>query len=86
MIPVIGFGQIAFYDGVITNEEIQKLADEMSKNEAFHYVKMEGLRSISFEMDGNKGIDYEELEKIKERFVKRKARFEIHVSEYMERM
>lgn len=83
MIEIIGFGHIFFYDGIVTNDEIEKLADRMEQNEAFQNVQRDS-REISFEMSGNKKINYEELEKIKKEFIDRKAKFEVYVSEYIE--
>lgn len=83
MIPVIGFGQIIFYDGVVTDYEIRTIQNAMEVNDAFHNVQLDG-RAITFEMSGNKGIDYTELIKIKEILEEKEANFKIQVSEYME--
>jgi len=92
MIAVIGFGHISFLangEGILKtmkrNVTIQRIAKEMEKNEAFYNISydLEGAE-ISFEMGGNKIIDYAELDKIKKELIEKKFKVEIAVSEYVE--
>jgi len=80
---VIGFGNITFgkkQDGKLIDE----LCDRMEHDEDFSEVVQYSQQEIGFQMGGNKGLNYEELEKIKNWLFEKKLEFEITVGEYVE--
>lgn len=81
---VIGFGTIGFKEG--SNDRILKeLYEKMKHLASFENVKMfKETSEIIFEMGGNKGLDYSELDKIKEELIKKGYKFTITVGEYVE--
>jgi hypothetical protein len=83
MIAVVGFGRISFFTCDISKEDIKQLAERMKTNERFYEVSYEG-GEVSFQMSGNKGIDYTELTKIKDELVQKNAKMEIRVTEFVE--
>lgn len=79
---VIGFGRIECAE--FSKEQLLEIPEMMQKDEAFRNIEVfDG--EIYFEMDGNKGIDYAPLDKIKEKMLAMGSHpFLIDVGEYME--
>ena len=85
MIAVLGFGRISFLSEKMSWITQQKIANSMRQNEAFSNVHYDIKgKEISFEMGGNKGIDYVELEKVKLDITNKNISVEISVNEYTE--
>ncbi len=87
MIPVIGFGNIEIKGEFNSSDfkEILQLMDESQSPQVFYRVDYdESVGSISFEMEGNKYIDYEPLDKVKQFMLSKKIKFMITVVEYVE--
>jgi len=82
---VIGLGSIT-YSGKKTNENLAyryiKKVFEGSKNEYFN-IKHDKC-SHTFEMSGNKGIDYEDMDKIQDFLHSLRVKYEIVVNEFVE--
>ena len=81
---VIGFGTIGFKNK-ISEFDLNELYVEMKHLVSFQDVKIfKDTSEIAFEMGGNKGLDYSELDKIKEDLIKKGYKFTISVGEYVE--
>ena len=77
---VIAFGYI---DTDIENTE--KILTKMKEIGKEDFCKLQGKDGhISFEMEGNKGIDYDSLEKLRDWIKKEKLSCEISTSGYVE--
>lgn len=84
---VIGYGSIESTE--FTDKELEKIKgflEEENKKfpSTFRNIEVE-TGTVFFEMDGNKGIDYEPLERVKKKVLNLGSHpFQIYVSEYME--
>jgi len=82
----MGYAVIAFCDieavGRIKKSVMNKIANIAKKHSATN-IKIGG-DFITFELSGNKWVDYQSLDKIKELLLKGKANFEISASEFVE--
>lgn len=90
---VIGFGYIEVDNNhikeildLMIGDDKKRVTDRLEGNDdGCDFRKVEEYdKEITFEMGGNKGIDYSELDKIKEYCKKNKIKVNISVSEYIE--
>lgn len=82
----MGYAVIAFCNieatGKIKKGVMNKIAEIASKHSATNIRT--GVDFITFELSGNKWVDYQPLDKIKELLLKQKTNFEINASEFVE--
>lgn len=79
---VMGFGIINLFEGSI--EDIEMIVKFMKKLKDDFFNIESGDGWINFKMEGNKGIDFDPLEKVKEFILKKELKFDMTVSEYSE--
>jgi len=84
----MGWNVISFVgiDTLKLTDELEKEIKKLLKTEPYsNYCRdNRGLWTISFELSGNKAVDYTVLDKIKELLSKEKLSFSIRANEYCE--
>jgi len=82
-VSVIGMGTISF-EVPFDSEFIESIVEKMKGMVSFNDVR-QFEETVYFDMSGNNGIDYMQLDEIKDELLKEKdLRFTIYVNEYSE--
>jgi hypothetical protein len=82
-VHIIGRGTISLKIHT-DNAFIESIAKKMEGMASFYNVRLWDEESICFEMSGNNGIDYKQLDEIKDWLSKELYSFSIRVGEYSE--
>jgi len=82
-VSVIGRGGI-YFEVPVDSKFIESIVEKMQGMVSFNDV-LQSEETVYFDMSGNNGIDYMQLDEIKEELLKEKdLRFTIYVNEYSE--